>query len=222
MWQKVKHNRGEQGQAVIIAILLFSVGSFIFIGGMTSAAFGDIREVTTLTRSKQSFYLSEGSLEDVVYRIKNTYSVASVETLTIGSHTATTTVTDISGGKILTALGDASELIRTSEVKIIEGTGASFFYGMQSDIGGVYMENSSSVIGNLYSNGTVTGDNSNLVRGDIVSAGPSGLVRGVHATGTVYAHTIDDSEVDKDGNGDDVPREFGSAGEIASYRGRTY
>jgi hypothetical protein len=60
------------------------------------------------------------------------------------------------------------------------------------------MENNSTIRGNVFSNGDVVGANNNIVYGDIVSAGSGGLAQGVHATGSVWAHTIDDSLVDKD------------------------
>ena len=44
----------------------------------------------------------------------------------------------------------------------------------------------------------MTGENSNLVKGIVVSAGSFGFIDGVHATGTVYAHTIRDSDIDGD------------------------
>ena len=59
------------------------------------------------------------------------------------------------------------------------------------------MSNSAEVIGNVFSNGPIVGSNSNIVRGDVVSAGPSGLVDGVRATSSVYAHTIRNSEIEK-------------------------
>ena len=36
------------------------------------------------------------------------------------------------------------------------------------------------------------------MRGDVISAGPNGLVSGIHATSSVYAHTITNSTIDKD------------------------
>ena len=60
------------------------------------------------------------------------------------------------------------------------------------------MSNSSEVIGNVFSSGPIVGNNSNIVKGDVISAGLSGLADGIHATGTVYAHTIRDSDIDKD------------------------
>ena len=81
---------------------------------------------------------------------------------------------------------------------VVEGTGAAFFYGMQSGKGGIILENSSTVKGNLYSNGTIVGAGSNVIAGDVVSATSTGLVDGIKATGTVFAHTIQNSEIDKD------------------------
>ena len=50
----------------------------------------------------------------------------------------------------------------------------------------------------FFSNGPIIGQNSNLVKGDVISAGPSGSVDGVHATSSVYAHSISNSDIDKD------------------------
>src|SRR3989344_2148337 len=52
--------------------------------------------------------------------------------------------------------------------------------------------------GIVFSSGPIMGHNSNIVRGDVISAGPSGLADGIHATSSVYAHTISNSNIDKD------------------------
>lgn len=194
-FQKPKNNKG---QAVIIAIILFSFGSFIFIGGITSTILSDIKEINNLKKSKQSFYLSESSMEDVTFRIKNAITYSTIETLTIDGNTATTTVSDITDGKTIVSTGNVLDLIRTSQVDVIEGIGASFFYGMQTGTGGIIMENNSTVQGNIYSNGNVTGSQSNLVKGDVVSAGNAGFVDGLHATGSVFANVIQNSTIDQD------------------------
>ena len=72
----------------------------------------------------------------------------------------------------------------------------SFSFGVQAGNGGVFLENSSSVRGNVYSNGPVTGQNNNIVRGTVVSAGPAGLIDGAYATSSGYARTIRDSTLD--------------------------
>ena len=52
------------------------------------------------------------------------------------------------------------------------------------------MDNSSSVIGNVFSGGSVIGSSGNYIYGDVISSGANGLVYGIHATSSVYAHTI--------------------------------
>jgi hypothetical protein len=66
----------------------------------------------------------------------------------------------------------------------------AFHYGIQSGEGGFNLQNSSSVTGNVFSGGQVIGTGSNFIRGDVISAGPSGLIYGIHATGTAFAHTV--------------------------------
>ena len=87
--------------------------------------------------------------------------------------------------------------IRKVKTSLILGDGIAFRYGAQSGQGGLELQNSSSIIGNVYSNGPVTGSN-NYIYGEVVSAGSSGLVSGIHATGTVFAHSLENSAVDKD------------------------
>lgn len=193
-----QQKRNNNGQAVIIAIILFSFGSFIFIGGVMSTILSDIKEVNNLMKSKKSFYLSESSLEDVIYRIKNAVNYSTTETLIIDGNIATTTVLDIQDGKSIVSTGNVLDLIRISRVDVIEGIGASFFYGMQTGVGGIIMENNSTVQGNVYSNGNVIGLQSNIVKGDVVSAGVAGFVDGLHATGSVYSNVIQNSIIEKD------------------------
>ena len=118
--------------------------------------------------------------------------------MSLDGYFATTTVADISGAKEITATGTAAKMIRKSKVKLKSNNGVSFHYGVQVGEGGIIMENSSQVLGNVFSNGPIVGENSNLVKGDVISAGPSGSVANSHATGTVYAHTISNSDIDKD------------------------
>jgi hypothetical protein len=53
------------------------------------------------------------------------------------------------------------------------------------------------VHGNVFSNGQVIGSG-NYVYGEVISAGSSGLMNSIHATGSVWAHTITSSTVDGD------------------------
>jgi len=159
-------------------------------------------QIEKITRTdingKKSYFVAEAGHEDVVYRLVRGKTVGNQEAVVLDGHTATTTVTTVSGSQIVASEGNVLKNIRSLETELISGTGVAFNYGLQAGEGGIFMENSSSVRGNVYSNGPITANNFPLIRGDAVSAGPSGLFEDHHATGTVYANTIRDSVVDED------------------------
>lgn len=192
------HSANERGVALMVSLVFFLAVNILFLVGVSAPVFQDIRAARTLYESRSSFAIAEGSVEDVTYRLKTGMKVDTVETLVEGEQEATTTVTDIFDGKDILAVGDVGTHIRKVRTTLIEGSGVAFNFGVQSDVGGIVLENNSSVRGNVFSNGTVLGSQSNLIKGDAISAGPAGLVDGIHATGTARAHTITDSVIDGD------------------------
>ncbi len=149
--------------------------------------------------SSKSYYLAESGTEDVYYRLKSGKQISPTEIISLDGGTATTLISDVSGSeKEIISTGNLLNGDRKLKTAITVSNGASFNYGVQVGQGGFVMENSSSVLGNIYSNGTVSGSGSNIVKGDVVSAGPSGSVSGIYATSSVYAHTILNSTIDKD------------------------
>ena len=181
-----------------MAVLLVLMGTLATVTGLSTPALREARSAENLASSRQSFFLAESLTEDVVYRLKSGVPVSPTEELSVGSDTASAVITDEFGGKIVRVAGDRRDLTRAVTVKLVQGDGIAFNYGMQAEKGGIRLENSASVLGNVYANGNVTGSNSNIVYGDVVSAGPTGLIDGIHATGTAYAHTIRNSEIGKD------------------------
>ena len=142
--------------------------------------------------------MAESGLEDLSYRLIKGKNYNTAEVLSLDGFFATTTIADISGAKEITATGTASKMVRKSKIKLKKNNGVSFSLRSSSGRRGIIMENNSQVLGNVFSSGPVAGENSNLVKGDIISVGPAGTINGVHATGTVYAHYISNSDIDKD------------------------
>ncbi|MFQ5661944.1 MAG: hypothetical protein ACE5F2_01695 [Candidatus Paceibacteria bacterium] len=188
----------NKGQAMITAVMFLLAGSLIVVGGVSSPVLKDIKITRNLEESKQSFSLSEGAVEDVVYRIKNGLNFSDTEVLSVNNITATATTAVLADKREVVSVGDKNNIIRTTRVLLTQGEGASFNYGLQAGDGGIVLDSSSSVVGNAYSNGPIQGEGSSLVDGDAISAGPSGLIDDIHTTGSAYAHTISDSEVDVD------------------------
>lgn len=186
------------GQAMLTAILFFLTAMTLLVGAVVGPVVRETRASTDLVRSKQTYALAEGGLEDVLYRTIAGLPVSSLETYSSSSTSISVSSVDAFEERTVTATGDQLSRIRKVEARLFIGSGASFNFGVQADTGGIILENFSSILGNGYANGSVTGKNNNIIYGDVISAGPTGLIDGVHATGSAYAHTIKNSTIDRD------------------------
>lgn len=189
--------RGDRGAAMLIAVIFFLFATMTIILGVASPILKQAAVSKNIITSKGSYYLAQGSTEDILYRLKNSKQVAGTEVMSLNGGTVSTSITDTGTGKKLISDASISSLNRKVQTIVTFGTGVAFFYGVQSGQGGFDLQNSSSIIGNVYSAGPITGSG-NLIYGDVVSSGPTGLINGIHATGTAYAHTIQNSTIDKD------------------------
>ncbi len=186
----------EKGNALIISVIFFIVISTTIIFGFTNPIVSYISSVSAVSSTKKSFYGSEALLEDVVYRLKSGLTVSSPQNITIGSTTVTAVIGDESGYKTIVSTGNNNNFIRKNKSKLILGEGVAFNYGIQVGEGGLVLQNSSSITGNVYSNGTISGS-SNLITGSVVSASNMGVVNGIRSTDSVYANSIQNSIIDK-------------------------
>ncbi len=190
--------RNSGGQAMFIAAIFFLAISLTVVLGVVAPVMNQVESARSLPKSARSFYVAEGATQDVLYRLIKSIPVDAVETITYGSGVAVATTTTVFDGKQVVSSGNQDSFVRKSSAHLFTGAGASFNYGVQSGEGGIHLKNTSLVVGNISANGPVTGENSNLVKGDVISAGQSGLIDGVHATSSAYAHTIRNSTIDRD------------------------
>ncbi|MES2059453.1 MAG: hypothetical protein V4438_00295 [Patescibacteria group bacterium] len=195
---KLKIHGKERGSAFIIAIMLFMLVTMTIVFGIASPIVRQLSSANEYIKSKQSYYAAEAVSEDAFYRYKNNIAIVFPEVITIDGATATATqaVTG-SNQSTITGEGNNNGVIRKIAKDIGTTNGFSFTYAMQSGLGGVSFDNNSYAIGNIYSNGSVTGGG-NYIYGAVVSAGPSGLISGIHATSSAYAHTIQSSTINAD------------------------
>lgn len=191
----------SRGAAMMIFVLFFAFATSALLFILGQSIFSDLSDFNRLTDSKQSFQVAESLTDDVVYRrVFGTFDIDSVETLIVGPVTAQSTTTYDSPSDVYTinTLARKGTTLRKSKAEMSIGVGSAFNYGLQAGNGGITLANNSRIIGNVYSNGTVLGAGSSEVLGDIVSAGPTGRVEDIHATGSIYANTIDHIDADKD------------------------
>ncbi len=187
----------QSGQSILIVVVMFLVISLTVVLGVAGPVIRQVKMSRDFITARESYSAAESGFEDVVYRLKTGKNVPATLTFPVGEGSVTVTTTNIPAGKQVIATGDVKNGIRKVQAVITLGTGISFHYGIQSGNGGFQLTNSSSVIGNIFSSGSIVGAG-NTIYGDVISAGPTGLVNGIHATGTVFAHTIQNSTVDKD------------------------
>ncbi|MDO8430362.1 MAG: hypothetical protein Q7S72_00005, partial [Candidatus Taylorbacteria bacterium] len=187
----------NKGYIIILNVLLLAIISTLVIVGVVNPIISHLSSSQSFIESKKAFLLSNSATEEAVYRLKNSKALGASTLITLSTSTATITVTNTPTGKDITVTSPGNTFQRNIKVSLALGTGISFHYGIQSGLGGFLLQNSSSITGNVFSSGPITGSG-NLIRGDVVSAGLTGSINGIHATGTAYAHNILNSTIDKD------------------------
>ena len=196
MEKKIYYNNG---QAVILLSLFFLFISGAIVSGMIFSAISRTRIAREFPRSKQSYFLGEAGAEDVAYRIMRGKNYDATEVLQLNGSSATIATTEnlATGATEISAEADVGSNIRLAEIHLIPGTNALFSYGVQVGNGGLEMEQTSTVSGNVYANGTIVGANNNAINGDAVSAEATGLIDNVNIAGDAYAHTLIKSDIDE-------------------------
>lgn len=188
-----------QGQAALTAVLFLAFIMLAITFGFSSLALKQARIARVQADGERSFYLSEAGLEDVMYRYGTARNVGLEEVLRLDGYSATTTTVVNGNEYIITSKGEYSSHVRKANARMtVLPSGNTFHYGVQVGAGGMSIQNTASVQGNVYSNGPVEGQNSNIIKGDVVSAGASGVIDGIRATSSAYAHTIRNSIIDRD------------------------
>jgi hypothetical protein len=186
----------QQGQAMMVATIFFLVISITIIFGLVGPVVRQQKIASTLMATRQSYFLAEAGIEDVVYRLTRGTPVDTTELLSLNDYTTTTETTDTEEGKVVTATGDVRDTIRKVETELILGTGVAFHYGVQVGTGGFTLSNNSGVNGNIYSNGSVVGSNGAYVTGSVVAVeNINRLIIGTGTTGDAHAPTVTNSTV---------------------------
>ncbi|MDP2593788.1 MAG: hypothetical protein Q8P36_00390 [bacterium] len=185
-----------RGQVVLIALVFF--GIFVSVtAALVSLLTVSERAQRVTIASAQALALAEAGIDQAAYQLNQDPNYAGETDTTLPTGTFTVTVTNIdSTNKRIVAVGRVPSSQNPIATKTLTTTMSldssviSFRYGIQAGDGGFSLANSSQIIGNAFSTGPVIGGGGNYIRGEVISAGASGLVYGIHATSSVYAHTI--------------------------------
>ena len=180
---------GNKGAALLISVLFFLIISVTLVVGSVGTVITTKRISRNLIESKSSYFTSEAGTEDALYRIKKNKQISSPEFTTLNEMTVSVTVNDSGDGeKEIITMGDSNNA-RNIRASVSTGQGYDFFYGAQVGEGGLEMENNASVqgvggaMGNVYSNGPVTGSSGANVTGNLTVA--TSAIEDVQARSTV-------------------------------------
>lgn len=198
MKKRTKINN-QSGQVMLVLVIIFLLTSMVIVMGIVNPILKHTAITRAVSNSSESLYLSESSVEDVLYRLKNGKQYSNPETLSLNGATTSTTISDITGGKQVESTASKNENFRKTQAKAIFGTGVAFHYGVQVGQGGFVMSNNAGVSGNVYSEGAITGSNGAYITGTAISSGSTGLITGTTvgtgSTGDAWAHTVNNSTV---------------------------
>ncbi len=185
-----------RGQIILIALVFFGIFVSVttaFIGFLLSSE----REVRVAIASTQALQLAEAGIDQAAYQLNQNPSYTGETGTALATGVFTVTVSSIDSDTkhiVVTAYVPSSQnptATKTATATVgLNSSEISFHYGVQAGDGGFDLSNSSLIIGNVFSTGSVIGHSTNLIYGSVISAGTDGLVYGVHATSSVYAHTL--------------------------------
>ncbi len=150
-------NTHKKGAAMILVVLFFIIISTTLLIGISSPISNQIKSTSEFLISKSSYNIADSQTENALYRFNKGKTDAPADISLLGA-TATAALTDIGGEKNLIVEGSKSIFNRYIKAIFKTGEGISFNYGVQVGNGGLIMDGSSHIIGNVYANGDITGN----------------------------------------------------------------
>ncbi len=173
---KIKNHRSyflrkksEGGYAALFAVIFLLLVSLTIGNSFTSLSTRGAESGRTNVYSLQAYASAESGAEDAFYRLKKNKNLPASYTFNVGSSTAEVSVSSPSSSqKSIVSTGDNQNFERNLNIEATNGIGVDFHYGLQIGDGGIEMNNSAQVIGNVYSNGSIVGG---VVTGDVIVAG---------------------------------------------------
>jgi hypothetical protein len=141
----------------LIVVLFFVIISGTLLIGVANPVTNQIRNTSEFLKSKQSYAVADAQAENALYRL-NSGRTDAPGTLSILGAIATADVTDIGDIKEIAVDGVFGQFKRFLKTQFKQDSGVAFNYGLQAGVGGIELSGSSYIVGNVYSNGDITGN----------------------------------------------------------------
>jgi len=160
-------------------------------------------------RATHAYYAAEGGAEDALIKIKRNPLFYGSCDYNIDGSTAYVSVSETMGGeKVITSTGNNSGSIKKVRVGLnMSDDEISFHYGVLVGEGGLEMGNGSQILGNVFSNGNVTGGG--VIEDDVIISGTH-IADGIDVHGDLFTWRCLDSHI------------VGNLTYVSSWHGCTY
>ncbi len=179
----------QKGFVIFYTVLLVLAITLAIAGSMYFITFSNQKIARNAVFSSQAEYAAESGLEDATYRIKNSLPYSSPYSLLVGSAQTTIMITTIGPTKTVESDGQEQNRIRKNQaVLAISSSNISFHYGIQVGSQGISLGQGSSVVGNIFSNGDISGGGKtkSTITGTAQAAG-NGQIENITVNGDAYA-----------------------------------
>ena len=203
--------------SILVGILILLSGLIVMGIGLTSAVLSTNIKTHRAYEDISALAYAEAGIDKALFEISEpssayTGTTGPDDSLNGGEFETTVTSCGVNCKQILSTgyvnskdnPGDTKQ-IRVKIKDVPTTTSVAFNYGIQAGNLGITMNNSSSVIGNIYASGTIKGVNSANVTGDVIMSGASGKIQGLiiksntdGTGGNAKAHTITGAKISKD------------------------
>lgn len=168
-----------KGAAALIALMGVAVFSLMVLTSVSAIAQNAFQVTLNETATERTFFAAEAGLNEGLQRLVHNAAPQSFAMDFNGvavSATISSNPLNPYQRVIESRAQDSTGKVRTLE--IIANTSSfagGFDHAVQTGAGGLYMDSNSTIIGNIYSNGIVTGKSSAISQGNVVVAGSASV-----------------------------------------------
>ena len=188
----------QKGHAIILAVMFFMFISLSLFSAIVAPTMSHLKGVTTLHSSFEALSMAETGMEDVIYRFIKRIPVDTMESFNLERGSVTVTYDEEDKVIDVLSVGVArGDIVRKVSVSLELGAGVNFAYAVQVGNGGLVMENSSSVEGNVFATGYVRGVGNNIF-GSVIVTGSAGYIENITIQKSGHAYRIEDSHIGED------------------------
>lgn len=188
--------RKESGIASLISVIIILTVSVVVLGSFALSVSNTLKNEQRTPQSFSAYYASEGALEDTMVRIRKGLPLPSSGPETIGPASVSVSISSVGvSTKTISATAQVGSVYKTNQVTttLMDGK-VGFNYGAQVGDGGLTMNNNSSVWGNIYSNGPISGSSGAYIFGTALAASTS-TISSVIVTGNATAYSFSNCTV---------------------------